>query len=328
MNRRAFLKCASAACISAPAFAAGAPTPLPVIDTHIHLFDPERPGGVPWPEKSDQKLYRPALPPRYAHLAERHGVVGAVAVECSPWMIDNFWLHDVVEANPLMLGFVGNLDPAAPEFAATLDRLHQSPLFLGIRYGNLWNRNPLEAAHTPQFIDGLKLLAEAGLTLDTANPNAELLSAMLEISNRVPDLRIVIDHLPHADPPVNPSARSAYNATLLELAQHPRIFVKGSEILRPFAGKVSFDLSRYKDNLDQIWSLFGDGRVLFGSDWPNSDTLADYDDTFSIAQRYIATRNQSSQASYLWKNSFAAYKWRPRTTAQRNIVRTSTVTGL
>ena len=39
---------------------------MPVIDAHIHLFDPTRPGGVPWPEKTDTTLYRPALPPRYA----------------------------------------------------------------------------------------------------------------------------------------------------------------------------------------------------------------------------------------------------------------------
>ena len=158
--------------------------------------------------------------------------------------------------------------------------------------------------------------------------NAELLSAMLEISNRVPELRIVIDHLPHADPPADSQARAAYDATLRELAQHPRIFVKGSEILRTFDGKVSFDLSRYKENLDQIWSLFGDDRMLFGSDWPNSDTLADYDETFGIAQRYIATRSRGSQECYFWKNSLTAYKWRPRTAAQKNLVRTSAGSGL
>jgi predicted TIM-barrel fold metal-dependent hydrolase len=327
MNRRAFLKHASAAIVSGPAFLPAEAASLPVIDTHIHLFDPTRPGGVPWPEKSEQKLYRPALPSRYARLAEPHGILGAIAVECSPWLIDNFWLHDTVEANPIMLGFIGDLNPAATDFAATLDQLHRSPFFLGIRYGNLWNRNPFEAAHTPPFIEGLKLLAETGLTLDTANPNAGLLSAMLEISNRVPNLRIVIDHLPHAEPPTDAKARTAYDGTLRELAQHPRIFIKGSEIVRQFDGKVSFDLSRYKDNLDRIWGLFGDGRILFGSDWPNSDTLADYDDTFSIAQRYITTRSRSSQESYFWKNSLAAYKWRPRTAAQKDIVRTAEGSG-
>jgi L-fuconolactonase len=328
MNRRTFLQSATTAALVATAPLMAAPASTPVIDTHIHLFDPTRVGGVPWPDKSDEKLYRTALPPRYMRLAEPHGVVGAIAIECSPWIIDNFWLHDIVESYPLILGFIGDLDPAAPDFAATLDRLHRLPLFLGIRYGNLWNRNPFEAAQTSQFIDGLKRLAEAGLVLDTANPNAELLSAMLEISNRVPDLRIVIDHLPRADPPADPQGHATYDSTLRELSQRPRIFVKGSGILRQFDGKVSFDLSRYKDSLDTIWNLFGEDRMLFGSDWPNSDTLAEYDDTFSIAQRYIDTHGPEARQKYFWKNSMSAYKWRPRTATQTRLAHESTGSGL
>ncbi len=323
MNRRAFLQSATTAALAVAAPLLPAAPSMPVIDTHIHQFDPTRVGGVPWPDKSDEKLYHPALPPRYLRLAEPLGVVGAIAIECSPWLIDNFWLHDVVESNPLMIGFIGNLDPAAPDFATTLDRLHRSPLFLGIRYGNLWNRNPFEASHTSQFIDGTKLLSEAGLVLDTSNPNPDLLSAMLEISNRVPGLRIILDHLPHIDPPADAQARATYDSTLRELAQRSQIFVKGSQILREYDGRVSFDLARYKDILDQIWSLFGEDRILFGSDWPNSDTLAGYNETFSIAQRYIATRSPSAQQKYLWKNSLSAYKWRPRTAAQIRLAHAS-----
>lgn len=37
---------------------------------------------------------------------------------------------------------IGNLEPSGPSFAGDLERLHSSRLFLGIRYGNLWDRNP------------------------------------------------------------------------------------------------------------------------------------------------------------------------------------------
>ena len=297
------------------AMAAGAPA-MPVIDAHIHLFDPGRPGGVPWPEKTNTVLYQPSLPPRYARLAEPHGVAGAIAVECSPWMVDNFWLLDVVEKSPLMLGFIGDLEPETPDFAATLDRLHLSPRFLGIRYGNLWGRDPHEAAHTWEFISGLKLLAQAGLVLETANPDADLIAAVVEISDRVPELRIVLDHLPHADAPAESSARKIYEDNLRELARRPNIFVKGSEIVRRIDGRVALDISAYKQSLDQLWDLFGEDRIFFGSDWPNSDTLANYDDTFAVAQRYIATRSETAQQKYFWKNSISVYKWQPRTAAQ------------
>ena len=321
MQRRELLKSAAvlaAGSVATPMLHALA-TSIPVIDAHIHLFDPTRPGGVPWPPKTDAVLYHPALPARYAPLAQPHGVVGAIAVECSPWLVDNFWLQDVVDQNPMMLGFIGDLEPATPDFAATLDRLHCSPRFLGIRYGNLWNRNLGAGMHIPEFVSGLKLLADAGLVLETANPDPALIAAVLQVSDRVPDLRIVLDHLPHASVPTDASARAAYDANLRELSHQPNVYVKGSEIVRRIDGRVSLDAELYKAALDQLWDLFGEDRIFFGSDWPNSDTLAPYAETFSVAQHYIATRSPSAQQKYFWKNSIAVYKWKSRTPAQAHL---------
>lgn len=294
-------------------------TTMPVIDTHIHLFDPTRPGGIPWPEKTDPVLYKPALPSRYSALASPHHVVGAVAIECSSWMVDNFWLQDTVEHNPIMLGFIGDLEPGAPDFGVTLERLHRSPFFFGIRYGNLWNRDLGASAEKPEFISGLKLLAQGGLVLESANPDAELIAAIVKVSDRVPDLRIVIDHLPRAPIPAGESARSAYEANLRELGQRPSVFVKGSEIVQRVDGKIRFDVEYYKAALDHLWDLFGEDRIFFGSDWPNSDSTANYDETFAVAKSYVATRSASSQQKYYWKNSRAVYRWRPRTPQQSQL---------
>jgi L-fuconolactonase len=318
MQRRTFVKSAAAAALGAAVERRiHAAESMPVIDAHIHLFDPTRPGGVRWPEKADTTLYKPALPERYARLAEPHGVVGAIAIECSPWMVDNFWLQDTVEKSALLLGFIGDLEPAAPEFAATLDRLQRSPLFLGIRYGNLWGRDPGAAARHANFIAGLKMLVQAGLVLETANPDAALIAAVVEIGDRVPDLRIVLDHLPHADAPGDPEARARYEANLRTLARRPNVYVKGSEIVRRVDGRVSFDVATYKAGLDRMWDLFGEDRIFFGSDWPNSDSLADYGETFGVAQRYMATRSASAQQKYFGKNSIAVYRWRTRTEEQK-----------
>ena len=319
MHRRALLKSGAAVALSALAESSFGAVNIPVVDAHIHLFDPTRAGGVPWPPKSDPLLYRPALPARYEQLSRPHRVVGAIGVECSPWTVDNFWLQDVVERNPVMLGFIGDLLPDAPEFGATLDRLHRSELFLGIRYGNLWDRDLKSAAENGQFIAGLKLLSQAGLVLETANPNASLIEAVVRVSDRVPDLRIVLDHLPHADLPEDATERAAYEGNLRELASRQGIFVKGSEILKRIGGRVSLDMNSYKAGLDRIWELFGDDRMLFGSDWPNSDSLANYDETFGVAQRYIRSRSISAQEKYFWKNSISAYKWKPRSAAQKQL---------
>ena len=68
------------------------PPVIPIIDTHIHMFDTRRPGGVPWPATTDTALYKPALPERYARIAGPLGVVGAIVVEASPLVSDNDWV--------------------------------------------------------------------------------------------------------------------------------------------------------------------------------------------------------------------------------------------
>ena len=179
MKRRVFLGAAAAA-------AAGSSFgDIPVIDTHIHLFDPARPQGIPWPGKEDWVLYRTALPARYRTLAEPLGIRGAIEVECSPWVEDNQWVLDVAAKDKIIVGTVGDLEPGKVEFAKQLERFHRNPLFRGIRYGNLWGRNFAAESARGEFVADLKLLAGAGLVLDTANPDAELVHTVLRLSDRV-----------------------------------------------------------------------------------------------------------------------------------------------
>jgi L-fuconolactonase len=307
---------------STPAFpAVNAGKVGPVIDTHIHLYDPTRPGGVPWPEPSDSVLYRPALPDRYRSLAEPFGIVGAIAIECSPLPADNDWLLHTAASSDLIIGVIGDLDPALPTFPAELERLSANPLFRGIRYGNLWSRSL--GAHLGQavFISNLKLLAHSGLLLESANPNTTLIAELLQLATLVPELRIVIDHLPQAPPPEDASLRDQYLKDLKALSRRSNLFVKGSEILRINGGKVSMNIEAYRRWLDQIWEIFGEDHMLFGSDWPNSDHLASFADTFKIARQYIEIRKKSDAADYFWKNSVAAYGWKPRNAAQANLLR-------
>ena len=317
MERRRFLKLGVGAAAGMATSASSSAT-LRVIDTHIHLFDPRRPGGIPWPEKSDP-IFHPALPERYAGLAKPFGIVGAIAVEASPLAADNDWVLNLIANQPIMVGFVGDLAPGTSGFAADLDRLHANPLFLGIRCGNLWNRDlPADAAN-PACIADLRRLAAAGLAMDSANPDANLVEAILRIAQQVPDLRIVIDHLPHAVLPAQPAALDRYWANLKTLGANPRVFVKLSEIPVREQDRLVTDLAPYRPHLDALWDLFGEDRVLFGSDWPNSDHVATFAETFGIVRRYVAEKGPSATEKFFHRNSVAAYRWQPRTLEQRSL---------
>jgi L-fuconolactonase len=280
--------------------------PIPIIDTHIHLFDPTRPQGVPWPAKDNAILYKPALPGRYRGIAVRQGVVGAIEVECSPWVEDNQWVLDIAAKDSIIVGTVGNLEPGKPEFRAQLERFHKNPLLRGIRYGYLWGRDLGEEIAKPEFAAGLKALAEAGLILDTAGSDAAWLDAVVRLTDKVPGLRVVVDHLPQVHPLPD----------LRELGKRPQVYVKVSEVLRRENGRVPSDPDFYRQTLDQLWAIFGEDRLLYGSDWPNSDQWAPFDVELNVVRQFFRGKGRTAEEKYFWKNSVAAYRWVKREAGQ------------
>jgi L-fuconolactonase len=323
MQRRDLLKLAaySAGALAIDRRAAAQPETIhhPILDAHIHLFDPFRPGGVPWPDKGDAVLYKASTPERYVAMSAKFGVVGAIAIEASFLASDNQWLLNVAANHPVIVGVVGDLVPGSPDYLGDLERLHANPLFLGFRYGNLWNRDLAVDLKKPGFMDGLSALAQAGLVFESANPDPSLIRAILQVSDRFDGLRIVIDHLPHAPIPTEGSARGEYEANLRRLGENPHVFVKLSEIPVVTNGKLVKDLGYYQAPLDAIWNVFGEDRIIFGSDWPNSDHVAPFADTMSIVKGYIARKSSGAAEKYFWKNSIAAYKWRPRKPDQPSV---------
>ena len=309
MKRRQFLSTAFAGALAAAA------QKIPVIDSHIHLFDISRSQGVPWPPK-DSVIYKTALPPRYRQLAVQHGVVGAIEIECSPWFADNQWVLDVAQKDSIIVGTIGDLEPGAPGFAKQLAGLHKNPLFRGIRYGNIWDRDLPSKLNDPAFVDGLKLLAETGLVLDTANPDPALIHAVVRLSDQVPNLTIIVDHLPELAPPDDAASRKACDADLQLLGQRPQVFDKISGIVSRVNGRVPLDLAFYRDRLDHIWETFGAAKLMYGSDWPNGDQWAQYPDVFRLAQEFMAGKDTASKEKFYWRNSLRVYKWVKRDASQ------------
>lgn len=293
--------------MAAPAAAAAAP--IPIIDTHIHLFDPRRPQGIPWPPKDNAIMYKPALPDRYRALTKSLGIVGAVEVECSPWVEDNQWVLDVAAKDTIVVGMIGNLEPSKPEYNKQLDRFAKNPLFRGIRYGNLWGNNLRNELPKPEFIAGLKRLAAGGYTLDSANPTVELLEDLVHVGDKVPDLKIVIDHLPKIAIPKDPKGRAAYDKAIRTLASRPNVYVKVSAVLNKIGDRVPYELAPYRATIDAIYDAFGPDRLLYGSDWPNSDPMGNYAQVLAVVREYFTAKGPQVAEKYFWRNSVAAYGW-------------------
>jgi predicted TIM-barrel fold metal-dependent hydrolase len=308
LHRRAFLGSSVGATLAGTTTPVEAqPAAIPIIDCHIHLFDQARPQGAPY--SGGRGDTEPALPARYRKLASPLGIVGAIEVEASPWIEDNLWVLEVEEKDPMMIGTIGNLQPDKPEFKEYLDRYHKNRLFLGIRYGNLWGYNLVDQVANPSFIEGLKLMQQADLALDTANPRPDLIEAVIRVNDKVPGLRIVVDHLPSMTARLDPSAKTAVEANLRELAKRPTVYIKVSELMRITDGKPSTDPAFYKPLLDYLFHTFGEDKLIFGSDWPNGPAVDNLPTIVQIVRDYFYAKGQAVVEKYFWKNSLAAYRW-------------------
>jgi len=254
--------------------------PARIIDTHTHFYDPTRPQGVPWPAKTEAQLYRRVLPEEFRRLAAPLGVTGTVVIEASPWLEDNQWLLDLARDEPVIVGVIGHLNPGTPEFREHLRRFAANPRFRGIRLGGAALAN-----RAPAFLDDLRRMSDAGLTLDAIGGPA-IFGDVLRIAGRLPGLRVVIDHLPFAAPPPP------------ELAAHPQVFAKVSGA-RPGGSREA---------LDQVWEVFGADRVVYGSDWPVSARAAPYARILTTVREYFSAHGPLAMEKYFWKNSVEAYR--------------------
>lgn len=296
LSRRELLAAATALW-SAGAISAASPQK---IDTHIHLYDPTRPQGVPWPPKTDTLLYKPILPKAYQAMVGPLGITGAIVIEASPLLEDNQWVLDLAKENPVIVGHVGRLEPGTAEFRANVARLVKNPLFRGIRL----NANAIGAGVAqPRFVDDIRRLAGAGLMLDAIG-DATMLPALIQLTGSIPNLRVALDHMP-AEPPGWRKSREA----LLELAKCPRVYCKVSGVMQKVDGKVPSETGFYQASLDELWTAFGNGRVMYGSNWPVSDRISDYQTLFHVVQRYVDARPAGDAQKFFRDNSQACYQW-------------------
>ena len=154
------------------------------------------------------------------------------------------------------------------------------------------------------------------MVLDTANPNPALLTAIVKLTDKVPDLKVVIDHFPQMAVPEDKEKQKLYEADLRELGQRPKVYVKISEVLRRENGKIPTKLSFYRAHLDDLYTIFGEDRLLYGSDWPNSDNWLPFGDGLKLVREYFMEKGQNAAEKYFWKNSVAAYNWQKRDVMQ------------
>lgn len=280
---------------------------LEIIDTHTHFYDPTRPQGVPWPSKEDRTLYRRVLPDEYKRLAQPLGVVGTVVVEASPWVEDNQWLLDLAAKEPFLVGIVGRLGTAADDFEKHLRRFARNPLYRGLRISH----NELTAGLKGNLVNRCRLLIDHNLELDV-NGGPDMPADVARLAAELPKLRIVINHCANLridgrEPPRN------WREAMQAAARQPNVYCKVSALVEQTGQKQApRDVDYYRPVLDTLWTLFGEDRLIFGSNWPVSERGAPFTTVVGIVRDYFSAKGERAAAKYFLGNSQAAYQGRKR----------------
>ena len=258
--------------------------PLQIIDTHVHLYSLDRPEGIGWIKKDDKVLYKDHLPADHEPIAKANGVTGVVLVQAGQSLPDNQWNLDVSAHNKkLYRGVVGNLSLVigTDEFKPLFEKLCKDPRYVGYRISGR-PKNGIDDA----FYRDLKLTAAAGKSLDILLGGYTLKEAA-EIASKVPELRIIIDHFGGVQldgKPLNPD----YVADFRAISKLPNVYCKVSALYgRVKPQPAPKELSFYKPVLDLAFECFGEDRLVYGSDWPVTETTGDYASVLKLTRSYF-----------------------------------------
>ena len=277
---------------------------IEVVDTHIHFYDPARPGGVAWPPKTDSVLYKGHYPKNFNEVARQHNIKATVIVEASDHHKDNKWLLDITKNEKCQYtGIVGNLAVGSSHFDKQLAELCEDPRFVGLR---VRPRNDYPY-FTPKFMKDLKTLAAKGKTLDILMVGIDL-PGVAKIAKAVPNLKILINHVSGLPLDEVNAVNAKWKKQIAEVAKYPNVHCKISGLYErvnyPWAPT---DLVFYKACLDTIVENFGEDRIIYGSNWPVLNRYGSYTQYKSLLMDFCKQYDYEFAEKFLQKNAIKFY---------------------
>jgi L-fuconolactonase len=321
-DRRRFLRHATALAVSAGAAAFsrvgplaegqvqdGGPAagPLPIVDTHQHLWDLSR-FSLPWIEPGSP-LARNFLMADYLAATAGLGVVRSVYMEVdvapAQQVAEAEWVIEACERGGTPLaGAVISGRPAAAGFPDYLARFRDRRPIKGLRQVLHGSGTPPGYCLDPAFLRGIRLLGEAGLSFDVCMRPAELPDAA-RLIDACPGTAFVLDHCGNAD--VRAEDRTRWRDDITRIAARPNVVGKVSGIVASARGTpwTADDLAPI---VDHVLDAFGPDRVVFGGDWPVCTLAATYRQWVEALRTIVRHRPAADQRKLFHDNAVRVYR--------------------
>jgi L-fuconolactonase len=159
---------------------------------------------------------------------------------------------------------------------------------------------------TDAFLRDLALTAKLDNSIDFLIGFCSLKDIHI-IAERLPHLRIILDHFGNVRLDDKPLAQE-WVADFRAAAKHPNVYCKVSTLYGRFVQQPApRSLDAYRETLDLSYESFGENRLGFGSDWPVSESTADYANLSTLTKSYFSSKDASVAAKVFHRNTVKFY---------------------
>jgi L-fuconolactonase len=266
------------------------------IDAHQHFWRVSR-ADYPW-MPSEGPLRKDYLPIDLRNSSLQAGVIGSVLVQAAPTVNETEYLLGMADTSSEILGVVGWFDLEDSSFE-NLARLAANPKLVGVRPMIQDIEDDAWIAKRG-VIDGLKQVASFGLTFDLlCHPRH--LSYAIPVFEKIPELRVVIDHMAKPD---YTHVETTWLEGMTELASFPNVYCKVAGLVTEVGAQ--WKPSDFSKHLEIVFGLFGANRLMFGTDWPVLNTVASYDDVIELYDSMI-TEFSDTDKMEIWSGSASRF---------------------
>lgn len=208
-------------------------------------------------------LRRDFLPGDLAAILARNRFDGSIAVQASHDVGETEWLLALAGEHAFIRGVVGWVDLTDARVGAVLDRLQRHARFKGVRH-LVQDEPDDEWLLREDVVRGLRELEARELRYDLLLYSRHL-RVLPRLAERVPNLRMVIDHI--AKPPIAAGTLEGWAENLARAAENPNVYAKLSGMITE-AGHRGWRAADLKPFIAHSFEVFGPDRLMFGSDWP------------------------------------------------------------
>lgn len=274
------------------------------VDAHQHFWRLSR-GDYGWLTPELGPIHRDFLPPDLEPLLQRHDIAATVLVQAAPTEAETRFMFSLADAHPFVEGVVGWTDFAAADTPAAIARLARHPKLKGLR-PMIQDIADADWMLRPELEPAFRALVVHDLVFD-ALVLPRHLGNLLALARRHPDLRIVVDHC--AKPAIAAGGFSGWADDIGRIAAETGAACKLSGLVTE-AG-AGWSAERLRPYVDHVLSIFGPGRVVWGSDWPMSTLAAGYDDWVAATGQLLGGCSDEEREAILGGNAVRVYGLEP-----------------